>query len=179
MINNIVSSNKYLIDANSFIAPSKSYYPLDMVKSFWNDISDSQLRPYIFIIDKVKNEICIESDQTKKDDLQLWFENKNFNILSTNKPETILNYKKVLNHLKGSGYYKPSALHEWADINVADPWLIATAMSNNYTIVTFEKKADVNINNPMKRAKIPSVCIELGVDYCTIFDLMKEFQFEY
>lgn len=104
--------------------------------------------------------------------------NNNY-ILTTNIPDVIRNYSTVINYLRSSGYYKPSALHEWSDISVADPWLIATAMSNEYTIVTFEKYANVNINNPMKRAKIPTVCNAMGVEYCTLVDLMKEFQFQY
>lgn len=39
------------------------------------------------------------------------------------------------------GLYKESAVHTWAPGNVADPWLIASAKANGYTIVTEENSS--------------------------------------
>lgn len=51
----------------------------------------------------------------------------------------------------------------------ADPWLIATAMTGDYVVVTHEAKAGPGT----KKVKIPNVCEIFDVRYTTIFDLMK------
>ena len=61
---------------------------------------------------------------------------------------------------------------------VADPWLIAAAAVNHYTIVTFEKPNDgLNARNPSKNAKIPDVASEFGVETVDLYSMMRELGF--
>lgn len=83
----------------------------------------------------------------KKDDIQNWLESQPISIKTKTNTMSILNkYSDVLNHLQSSEKYTDDALREWSDVKIADPWLIATALEKNYTIVSFEKKSIINQN---------------------------------
>lgn len=65
--------NKYLVDSNILISPHRTFYQFVLVPSFWlwfiktYDLS-------IFLVDKVRDEICTSKEDNKKDLLQLWVE---------------------------------------------------------------------------------------------------------
>src|SRR5215475_10745318 len=64
---------------------------------------------------------------------------------------------KILNYIQSSGLYKEKALNEWSKLDIADPWLIATAYVYNLTIITFEKaNGDFDINHKSSKCKIPT-----------------------
>ena len=67
------------------------------------------------------------------------------------------------------------ALDTWAQENVADPWLIASAAVNGYTLVTFEKPVGMNRSkrSPSKNAKIPDIALEFGVPVIDLYEMMK------
>ena len=49
-------------------------------------------------------------------------------------------YRTVLNQITHpENSYQPTAVREWANKHIADPWLIATAKFYDATIVTFEQ----------------------------------------
>ena len=59
--------------------------------------------------------------------------------------------------------------HCYAFLEKADPWLIATAMTGDYTVVTHEKKDGPG----SRKVKIPAICEEFEVPYLSIFELMR------
>ncbi|MTV80879.1 DUF4411 family protein, partial [Streptococcus pneumoniae] len=80
--------------------------------------------------------------------------------------------------IQDSPLYKDTALVSdkgWANERIADPWLIAIAKKENYTIVTDEIK-NVNLNdvNPSRNAKVPDVCEKLNVQCISMNQFFKE-----
>ncbi|PTH13971.1 DUF4411 domain-containing protein [Staphylococcus agnetis] len=166
-------SEKFILDSNCFITPSKQFYGFNLVPTFWKHLKDSRNYQHLHIIDRVKNELCHEKEDEKKDDIQNWIENHyKGEVLNTSDQDIVDNYRRVLDYVKDCGIYKESAFTQWSNIKVADPWLIATAMKYGYTIVTFEKKDNIQINNKIKSAKIPNVCEHFGVQYCSLYQMM-------
>ena len=81
----------------------------------------------------------------------------------------------MLNHINQSGFYKALALKIWSEGNVADPWIIASAKANCYTIVTEEiPSGGLSIKTPNKSAKIPDVAKYFDVKTVNIFDMMRK-----
>ncbi|MEK4168381.1 DUF4411 family protein [Staphylococcus sp. FSL W8-1268] len=175
------TNNIFLIDSNCLIAPSKNYYSFILTPSFWKKINNFSKKGLIKTIDKVKNEICHQTNQSKKDELQKWFENSNVNnvINVKSKEDIVANYQKILNYIQSQSCYQEIALKKWSDQNVADPWLIATAMTFNYTIVTFEMDRNkMQLNNQLNEAKIPEICKAFGVNYCNLFEMLEKLNFQ-
>ena len=71
--------------------------------------------------------------------------------------------------------YSDKALRNWSDVNVADPWLIATASTLGYTLVTFETSAGIiSVNNPSGKPKIPDVARMFDVKCENLFYFMRK-----
>lgn len=124
----------------------------------------------IAILDLVKNEIMYGSDG-----LSSWFTNINYGLyIKRSEPAILLAYKDILQELQSNKCYKSSALKEWANGKIADPWIIAAAVAHKLRIVTFEtSNKNLNQTNPSRRAKIPDVAKTFNVDCCTLFDMMR------
>lgn len=175
-----MEKNIFLIDSNAFLTPSKHYYRFSFAPSYWKQINELAGRGHIKTIDKVRKEVCPRKKEKDKDDIQLWYENSfNGEIISTNKQKIVDEYVNVIRHLQSSGRYSERAFLEWSTReDVADPWLIATAKANDYTIVSFESITNFNGGHPMGRAKIPNVCQDLDVKYTSLFSMMESLQIE-
>lgn len=170
-----MNDNIFLIDSNSFMEPSNNYYSFDLVPKFWDELEKHMQAGSILILDKVYDEVTNGNDE-----LQEWMSNLNdVDIISHKNPLILSNYSKVLMYLQNNKCYRPSALTEWSNPNVADPWLIATAMSYGYKIVSFEKPNNgLNIGNPSKKAKIPNVAEHFGVEVFSLYQMMRYLNFK-
>ncbi|MCD8134135.1 MAG: DUF4411 family protein [Clostridiales bacterium] len=63
----------------------------------------------------------------------------------------------------------------WAPGDVADPWLIAAAAVNDYTIITAEvSSGGLSPKTPNKTAKIPDVAREFGVKTNDLYYMMRQ-----
>lgn len=170
---------KYLIDSNSLISPYRTFYQFDLVPSFWTWFKKTY-DDSIFLVDKVRDELCHTNKEASKDDLQKWVENNCLTkdkIIHPNSETRVLEeYGAILAYIEGSSLYKESSYDEWADFKKADPWLIAIAKAYGYTIVTMEEKnLNLNPKNPTKKEpRIPDVCNALNVECINLFDLMRE-----
>ena len=69
-----------------------------------------------------------------------------------------------------SHHFTPNAIQEFLETDHADPWLIAFAMSNNWTIVTYEKSQPERKN----RIKIPEVCNKFNVRHIDTIKMFRE-----
>lgn len=169
-------NNKYLIDSNSLITPYERYYPFDLVVSFWTQLEKYIKNGSIVILDMVKNEIM-----KKSDDLSSWLDNITIPEYIDHRDIEIINlYQSVLESVKNDDCYKDVALSDWSKIDSADPWLIATAASKGYKIVSFEtRNANLNPVNPSKRAKIPDIADQFNVDVVDLFTMMRELGFSF
>ena len=119
-----------------------------------------------------------ETDEDMKDALQKWIEDE-FKGEIIKKDQAIVNiWAEIINHVETSACYKRRAFIEWADEDVADPWIIATAKVNKLTVVTNEQK-NIGLNkvNPSKSAKIPNICEDFDVRCITLREMLRELEF--
>ena len=165
------SSETFLIDANALITPYRFYYAFDLAPSFWEKLASEFKNNRIVLLDKVKDELL-----KGEDDLTYWIKS-NEEIISVcdYKTESVIaNYQSVLQYLQTSGLYKESALAAWGPANIADPWLIAAAKANGYTVVTLEAPSGgLSPKAPNRIAKIPDVAKALGVKTSSLFEMMR------
>ena len=167
----VTSSEIFLIDANALITPYRFYYAFDIAPSFWGKLADAFKNNRIVLLDMVKDELL-----KGEDDLTNWIKaNEDIIGVCNYKTESVIsNYQSVFQHIQSSGLYKESALAAWAPANVADPWLIAAAKANSYTIVTLEAPSGgLSTKTPNKEAKIPDVAMALGVKTSSLFEMMR------
>lgn len=80
-----------------------------------------------------------------------------------------------MQYIQTCGLYKEQALRTWADGDVADPWLIAAAAVNGYTVITAEvPSGGLSVKNPNKSAKIPDVANAFGVKTNHLYYMMRQ-----
>ena len=63
-------------------------------------------------------------------------------VLPTKDARIAKAYTDVLDYIQQSKNYNDAALRRWSQFDIADPWLIAAAMTYDYKILTFEQSAD-------------------------------------
>lgn len=161
--------NKFIVDSNFFIQAHRSIYPLDVVQSFWLKIKDLSENGIIVSIDKVKKEIYDSSSH--EDELKLWCDSNLPSNFFINTESSIQNYISIVNWTTSmSHHYTNSAIEEFLETDLADPWLVAFAMSNNWTIVTYEKSEP----NRKSRIKIPEVCNQFNIRYINTIEMLRE-----
>lgn len=167
----VTSSETFLIDANALMTPYRLYYAFDIAPSFWEKLADAFKRKQIVLLDKVKDEV-MKGD----DDLTKWItaNEEIIDVCDYKTASVIANYQSVLQYIQTCGLYKESALAAWAPANIADPWLIAAAKSNNYTIVTLEAPSGgLSTKTQNKSEKIPDVARALDVKTISLFEMMR------
>jgi hypothetical protein len=67
-------------------------------------------------------------------------------------------------------HYLQRAIDEFLDAEEADAWLIAYALNNKLTIVTYE----VSAPNQKSKIKIPDACIPLGVQFINPMEMFRQ-----
>lgn len=168
-----MTKEKFLLDANVFITPYKSYYPFNFAPGFWKQLSPKLTYDEIGVLDIVKDEITKGSDT-----LSEWIESvENIHIISRKDEDIIKGYTEVVDYLKNSNLYSKRALKAWSMEGIADPWLIAAALAYQYTIITLET-ATGKITTVCNKPKIPSVGQDLGVKCESLFSFMRKMQFK-
>ncbi len=170
-----MSKEKFLIDSNSLITPHLQFYPFDFAPGFWKQMSCSIASGDIVIMDMVKDEILKGNDKLKN-----WFCNLVIGDYIDRRDLGIIKvYSDVLVHIQNNKCYKEAALREWADNDVADPWLIAAANVKDLTLITFEQKnRGLNTLNPSKNAKIPDVASAFNVKTADLYYMMRTLNFK-
>lgn len=166
----------YVLDANLFIQPFRLYYPFDFAPGFWAHFESVLSDSDVLLIKEVKNEL------TKgKDALDQWIESLTINEnIILDEIEKNKAYGEVIKFIDRSEYYKPAALRVWADISVADPWIIASANIINGTIVTLEQSAGkITITSPSGKPRIPDIAKYFDISCINLFDFMRIKGFEW
>lgn len=161
--------SQYLVDSNFFIQAHRAYYPLDVVSSFWEKVKDLSDREKIISIDKVKNEIYDNSSH--EDELKAWCQSNLKEGFFINTDTVFNNYREIVHWANSmSNHYKARAIEEFLSPNLADPWLVAFAMSNDCIIVTYEKSQPEG----KSRIKIPEVCRQFNIRYLDTVGMLRE-----
>lgn len=162
---------KFLIDSDTFMTPYRQYYAFDLVPTYWDKLSSCANTGRIVLLDMVMEEI-----DKGKDDLADWVAKQTkFEICNHVTPEIVGKYQEVLQYVQNCGLYKEQALQTWAPENIADPWIIAAALANDYTIITTEvPSGGLSKKNKNKSAKIPDVARAFGVKTNNLFYMMRQ-----
>ena len=160
----------FLIDSNAFMTPYRQYYAFDLIPTYWKELSKHADKGRLVLLDMVKAEI-----DKGEDDLAEWLNKETgFIICNHIAPEIIGKYQEVLQYVQTCGLYKEQALMAWAPRHIADPWLIAVAAVNDYTIITTEvASGGLSRKTPNKNAKIPDVAKAFGVKTNNLYYMMK------
>ena len=168
-------SNQYIIDSDTLITPKRLFYPFDMFLDFWKFIEQKIKSEEIKILDIVYDEINKGGDELSK-----WISAiKNIELINHVDSSFITQYSNILDYIQNSPLYRPEALKTWATATTADPWLIAVALTNSYTVVTFERSnAGLNANQPSRDAKIPDVCRRFNVKCEDLYYMMRQLGFK-
>lgn len=157
---------KYCLDTNILIQAWQKYYSPKFCPEYWqvlNQLGDSN---QIFIPEEVKDEI-LKTD----DDLSLWIKECRIPIIKANQA-VIENLSKI---------YSANPLHKFLVDNtkarsLADPWVIAHAMTQNATVVTHEVKVTAASS---KRIKIPNVCENMNIRCINDFKMIDELNIKF
>lgn len=164
---------KFLIDLNSFMTPYRQYYAFDLVPTYWKELAKRLDTGRMILLDMVKDEI-----DKGQDELSAWIDKQTgFVICNYIEPAIISKYQEVLQYVQNCGLYKPQALQNWAPVYIADPWLIAAAAVNDYTIITVEKPSSgLSPKTQNKNAKIPDVARAFGVKTHDMYYMMRKLE---
>ena len=152
----------YLLDSNIFIT-SKINLPFDVYPSFWQAVSKLSHSGQFKSIKRVENEL-----RKGKDEIVTWIDNelpKDFFIEEDT--HTISALSSVSQWANLNSVYSDAAKNQF--VSVADSWLVAEALAQSCTVVTFEKSQP----NCKTRVKIPDVCDALGIKYCSLNDAFR------
>lgn len=156
----------YVVDANVFMQAANSYYAFDIVPKFWTWL-EGRLGSDLFSVVPVKDEILKQND-----DLADWLKSVDDPswVLAVDDEETQLQMPVITKHCVDYGY-RSSGIAKFLD--GADPWVIACARKNNWTVVTQE----ISQPETRKRVKIPDVCDSLDVENILVFDMLRKLGF--
>jgi hypothetical protein len=156
----------YLLDADSLIRPSNTFYRLNRVPQFWDWLVYQGTLSNVTLPLEQYEEIV-----TGNGNLVEWLkeqESKDALLLEEEADPTLI--AEVV--LEGYGDLDETEIEKLG----RDPFLISygLAAKSDRCVVTFENSAPSR-----KRAnrKIPDVCEDLGVNCCTLFDVIEALDF--
>lgn len=164
---------QYLIDTNCLIKPYNDYYnpAFALSETFWSRLKALVREGTIGILDKVWDETY---GGRNSDELDAWLDDiQKYVINSEDDSHIVDGFKQVIRVISApdSGY-RPQAIRDWADIRIADPWLIGAASQFQSAIITFEKPQNT-YDRPWKHLKIPTVANMLNVHCVDLFTFMN------
>lgn len=156
---------KYILDSNVFIEAKNRYYSFDIAEGFWDWLEIFMEEQSFLTIREVRREL-ISSEDFLKD----WIMQFNRNQFIEEDQEIQRNMRDITNYVLNHDLF--SAENKNKFLAKADPWLIATAMTHGYVVVTHETKTGPGT----KKVKIPNICETFGVAYINVFELMRKQQ---
>ena len=159
-------ANTYCLDANVLIQAWQKYYSPKFCPNYWEILNELGKANIIFIPEEVYKEIT-----RTEDDLSEWLKKSGIPVrkISEDVIESLQSiyannplHKNLVDSIKGR--------------SLADPWVIAHALSENATVVTKEEK--VTALNSIK-IKIPNVCENMNVRWINDFDFISELDIKF
>lgn len=157
----------FLLDTNILITGERDYYPHDIFPSVWESISDSIAGKRAVILDVVYREIVRGEGW-----LAEWMEKLRKHIVKTDQQTVVDAYQQVLAFaFNPDNKFKKTALDAWfANPDIADPWLVASAIVTGNPIVSFEVTVSPGCR---KRIKIPNIAEHFGIPCIGIADYIR------
>lgn len=158
----------YVLDSNFFIQAHRSTYPLDVVPSFWSLVKSLGDEGTIKSIDKVKKEIF--DDSAHEDELKAWCQAHLPEGFFIDTESVLENYIAITSWASSSTHYTPRAIQGFLETDLADPWLVALAMSTGATVITYETSEPLRQN----KIKLPDVCAQFIVGCLSPIQMFRE-----
>lgn len=150
----------YLLDANVFIEAKNRYYGFDFCPAFWDWLLVENSAARVFSVEKVGLELAAGSDP-----LADWAAERG-DAFFLAPDATVLPALSTVSVWATGQRYMAAAVNTF--LEGADYYLVAQAHAHAHTVVTHEKPED-----SIKKVKIPSVCIGLGVKCVTPFEMLR------
>jgi hypothetical protein len=150
----------YLLDANVFIQAKNLYYGLDFCPAFWNWLIQGNAANRVFSIEKVGDEI-----EAGGDELATWAAQRGPAFFLKPDPSILSKLSLVSTWATGQ-HYEQVAISTF--LQVADYYLVASALAHGYTLVTHEIAS-----TSTKKIKIPDACISLKIKCVTPFEMLR------
>lgn len=159
----MVSTLKYLVDANTLIEAANRYYKFERVPGFWEWLSQQVTNGVIGSASLVKDEIEWPTELVE------WVEAQEANglFIDVSSPEIQIQFQKIAKWVMTQNF-KPE--HQAKFLNGADPWIIAAAKVYNCKVVTQEVSGGAGT----RKVKIPDVCNAVGVECMDTFSMTDE-----
>lgn len=155
----------FLLDANILIE-AKYRMPIDLFPTFWEKLRVEIEAGHIFTSEKVKDEI---NRGNEDDELVEWISHLPESFFIGIDGGIMINYAQVINWANQNEQYYPAAKAEFANAQIADAFLIATAKAKDMILVTHE----VSDLNAHKRVKIPDAASAMEVSCSSLVEMLR------
>ena len=156
----------YCIDANVLIQAWQKYYSPKICPSYWEILNHLGINERIFIPEVVYEEIV-----RTEDDLSKWLKVSDIPIRKIDE-----NVASCLRSIYSHSPEHKSLVDNTKGRSLADPWIIAHAISEKAVVVTKENK-ETAINS--RRIKIPNVCDNMNVRWVNDFEFINELEIKF
>lgn len=151
----------YCLDANVLIQAWQKYYSPSLCPDYWGRLNDLGEQVMIFIPEAVKDEIL-----KTEDELSQWLKSSKIQVRDITEPVTY-----YLRQIYNANPVHKNLVDNVKGCSLADPWVIAHAMTDSAVVVTKEEK--ITAQNTTK-IKIPNVCENMGVRWMNDFEFIAE-----
>ncbi|AZG06371.1 DUF4411 family protein [Pigmentiphaga sp. H8] len=153
----------YLLDANVFIQAKNLQYGFDFCPAFWSWLDQTYDAGRLRSIRQVGDELTGGGDE-----LAEWALGREDGFFTAPDAAVLTAAQHVSAWVVQQGY-EPAAVNTF--MQVADFWLVAAALTGPHTLVTHEVASA-----SAKKIKIPNVCIGLGVDFMSPYQMLRREQ---
>ncbi len=156
----------YLLDSNVFIEAKNRYYGLDFCPAFWDWVALQNDAGRVFSIEKVGDELAAGQDQ-----LAAWASGFGAKLFLPPTSAMLPSLSAVSQWVSDQSFL-PSAVTDF--LQGADYYLVACAHANGHVVVNHEVHS-----NAVKRVKIPTVCVGMGVKFMNTFEMLRKEQAQF
>jgi|WetSurMetagenome_2_1015567.scaffolds.fasta_scaffold274187_2 hypothetical protein len=156
-----ITDKKYCLDANVLIQAWQKYYSPKICPTYWDLLDSLGTQNIVFMPEMVYDEI-VRTD----DDLSKWLKSSKIPIKKIDEQVT-----KCLKDIYSADPNHKFLVDNTKARSLADPWVIAHALSENAVVVTKEEK--VTALNSTK-IKIPNVCDKMNLSWINDFQFIEE-----
>ncbi len=159
---------KYLLDANTYIQAKNLHYRMSFCPAYW-DWHDQQF------LTGILGSIDLVLDELKKgnDELADWASARTDHFVSVDDNETQEAFTEIAEFIATHNVWQEP--HISGFLSVADPWLIAKAISTDAIVVTHE----ILVPDNSTKVKIPNVCKAFDVTYLNTYQLLDELKAQF
>lgn len=151
----------YLLDSNVFIQAKNLQYGFDFCPAFWEWLERENKAGNVFSISQVGSELSA-GDDTLSD----WARQQGDAFFVPTNSATLAAAARVSSWAAAAGY-EPVAVSTF--LQVADYWLVASALATALTVVTHEVPSVST-----RKIKIPNACASLDIRFVTPYQMLRQ-----